>query len=197
MDETNPHLLPVHELGRAELWQLGVTLANQVLDASTLRRPEYRNDHAYFRRGTNNHGLHGFYRSGVIYSNPDRNLLPVRTPGYAWSFPGYKADKTPVGVVCHEVGHWLDDLFRHPRYDWGREAAVSGYEPNRAERFAEACRLLQTNPQLLRLGRPRRWGTLVDDLGLVPAHDLPWDEVLRARGAHDRFLAAARNWITR
>lgn len=196
MDETlRPHLRPVLGLPKAKLYALGLELANQLLDGSYLRRPEYLDDHAYFRRGRGP-GQRGFYRNGRVHTNLAACAPPTRTPGFAWSFPGYKADLTPVGVVCHEVGHHVDDLFGHPSLvSWATEPPVSGYEPDRGERLAEAVRLLGTNPDLLRCGRPRRWTTLVDVLGLVPAHDLPWEEVLRSRGAHEKHLRAAGNWV--
>src|SRR5690349_1436766 len=42
---------------------------------------------------------------GYVYWDPHGCKRPVKTPGYAWSFTGYKADNTAPGVIAHEVGH--------------------------------------------------------------------------------------------
>jgi hypothetical protein len=145
------------------------------------------------------HKERGWYRRDTITVNLPRCRPPTRTPGYAWSFPGYKADMTPVGVYTHELGHHVAAELGLPSLTTWAEPSVSGYEPNGSEAFAEAFRLFLTNPSLLREGRPRRWSTLTESLGLEPSALAltPWDEVLRLRGAHERFITAARNWIKR
>lgn len=199
MDEVKAPEPRVLELDRSGLYELGLALSLQALDRCGLPEPTYGTEHAYFAKGNDGWGLRGFYRDGEVYVNLPRSALATRTPGYAWSFPGYKADLTPVGVVAHETGHHVDDVTgRRPLgYGWRNEERVSGYEPNRAESFAEAFRLFVTNPDMLRAGRPARWAHLTEGLGLVPGPLTPWDEVLAERGAHARFLVAAKNWVAR
>lgn len=195
MDETQPHVL---ELDRQELYELGLGWALAALARSDLPAPTYATEHAYFLRGNDGWGLKGFYRDGHVYVNLGKTVRATRTPGYAWSFPGYKADLTPAGVVAHETGHHVDALTNHkPLVGWGAEARVTSYEPDRAESFAEAFKLFVTNPDLLRVGRPVRWRHLTEVLGLDPGPLVPWDQVLAARGAHARFLVAAKNWAAR
>lgn len=196
MDENEPNVL---ELDRAELYELGLVLALRALDRNGIPPPTYATEHPYFSRGNDGWGLRGFYVRGHVFVNLPKSSLPTRTPGYAWSFPGYKADMTPVGVLAHETGHHVDELLGsdRPLTGWRAEAPVSGYEPDRAERFAEAFRLFVTNPDLLRAGRPVRWAHLTEVLGLDPGPLVPWDQVLAERGAHARFLVAAKNWVAK
>lgn len=200
MDEmTNAHLLHesdvpdearLYELDRTELFTLGMWWAHQVLEHNGLRPPEY-----VVKRLNGPHGVYVVRRKRVEV-DPPTTPLAVRTPGYGWSFPGWKADRTIAGVLAHETGHHVDSLFDHPRLTgWTKEPKVSGYEPDRRERFAEAFKLFVTNPDLLRVGRPARWALLTETLGLEPVHLDPWDEVLRRRGAHDKFFSAAKNWL--
>lgn len=181
---------PVHGLDRKALLDVGVRLGLDVLDRAGLTQPEV----VVF---PTRHRLNefGWYRRGKIHINMMKCRLPVKTPGYSWSFPGYKADLTPVGVYTHELGHHVDKLFGHPRLTgWSKEPRVTSYEPNRGEAFAEAFKLFATNPDLLRVGRPVRWEFLLEH-GLVSPDELvPWGDVLRRRGAHDKLLKAAENW---
>lgn len=131
--------------------------------------------------------------------NLARCKLPPSSPtGFNWSAPGYKADRTPYGVVCHETGHHVHALrLRNVDVtDWRDEPDVSGYEPNRSERIAEALKLMIGNPDLLRLGRPIRFRTLVM-AGLTPATDANWFDVLREYGAGDAWISAAESWIAK
>jgi hypothetical protein len=150
----------------------------------------------------------GFYDSGTrqIYVNLKASLPPVKTPGFSWSFTGYKADLTAPGVLAHEVGHHVQNMLELGRV--GRveivrlmndvrkhEPQVSSYEPNIDESFAEAMKLFILNPELLRVGRPKRWSVLTNVLGLKPLHDEDWRCILQH--AHVRLIAAAENWIAR
>lgn len=86
--------------------------------------------------------------------------------GMAWSWPGYKIDRTPFGVIVHEFGHHCDYTFSPGGWTFARSAElralkrgfpkekVSGYEPNLGEVFAESFRVYATNPALLRAGAP-------------------------------------------
>lgn len=198
MDETK-----MTELDKPQLLEVGYRLGYDVLDRNGLPhpgvtvhwpKPHRHRELGWYRPGRTPSSL------GRVTVNLPRNRPATKTPGFSWSFPGYKADRTPVGVFTHELGHHVDDYLNEPIItSWGDEAPVSGYEPNRQESWAEAWRLFCTNPDLLRVGRPRRWHTLTETLGLVPSDLLgelePWEERLERWGAHEKFLSAARNFV--
>jgi hypothetical protein len=105
-----------------------------------------------------------------------------------WSYPGYRVDRTPYGVLAHEIGHHADvtrSVKRGPYYGdysrdlkaWSGESALTSYAPNPAEWFAEMFRLFVTNSQLLRLLRPKTYALLVKDFTPVVTDD--WRVVLK------------------
>jgi hypothetical protein len=89
-----------------------------------------------------------------------------------WSWPGSVTDRTPYGVLCHELGHhcdWLTGDKKGEYYseycervkDAAREPGVTSYaDENPAEWFAEAFRVFVTNPALLRCLRPKTFSAL-------------------------------------
>lgn len=122
--------------------------------------------------------------------------------GRAWSYPGYVVDRTPYGVIQHELGHHVDWCRSRQRGsysgDFSRlvhgsaaEPAITGYAPNPAEWFAEMMRLFITNPGLLALLRPRTHHLLIGRL--MPVETQPWEKVLTS--APERTLAMARKKI--
>ena len=138
-----------------------------------------------------------------MFVNLKRSRTPTKTPGFSWSYTGFKADLTAPGILAHETGHHIHNLL-NPRFGAkniiamirkcvAHEANVSSYEPNAHEVFAEAMRLFILNPELLKEGRPIRWAMLSGDLGLRPLHSSPWRDVLQH--AHSRFITAAEKWI--
>lgn len=147
---------------------------------------------------------YGFYRYGrdFVVVNMKRCRMPARVPGYSWSYPGYKADLTPYGVIAHELGHhvWYhimrEDRIKQASWKYTSKsgAPVSSYEPNPEEAFAESIKLWITNPALLRDGRPERFNYL-QSLGLVTVHGLSWRSALC--NAHPRLITAAEQWIAR
>ena len=112
--------------------------------------------------------------------------------------PGSFEDFTPLGVLCHEVGHHVD--FQLDRRGFSKrnkafaraledEPEVSSVEHNVQESFAEAIRLFITNPSLLEAGRPRRWEFLTKTLRLRPIHQSSWRRVLGRCAQHVRSSA--------
>lgn len=149
----------------------------------------------------------GLYRPlGRISYDSKRCLKPVKTPGYAWSYTGYKSDRTAPGVLAHEMGHHVWECLCGPVPRRRRqrklfpvwsdvirvEAAVTSYGNIPEEDFAETLRIFILNPDLLRTGRPQRY-ELLTQLGLKPAFDMPWRDILLF--AHDKFISAAESWI--
>lgn len=177
-------------LVKQALYDEGIAMCEAWLEHNGLRFPAWTVDPTLEHRGQ--------YEPERVRINLDNCLHPVGVPGYSWSFPGYKADNTPIGVLAHETGHHAHYLLGYPPVPayWYRGKPVSGYEPNFAESFAETIKLLITNPNLLREGRRDRFEHL-EDLGLRALHDAPWRRILEARSAHPRIIQAAENWVSR
>lgn len=124
-----------------------------------------------------------------------------------WSWPGYIVDRTPYGVIAHELGHHCDVLeSRRQRlseysYSGGfsrkvrsttNESEITTYCPNDAEWFAEIFRLFVTNPELLRLLRPKTFVELTKSWTPIAASD--WKFEL-GNNVPSRIIKAARNKI--
>lgn len=120
----------------------------------------------------------GLYSRGYVFVNVSVTALPVQRPSMRnWSWPGWKTDRTAVGVVAHEVGHYLAEEVSRGRsnvelrerravwLDCIRGKKVSGYEPVPGEAAAETLRLFILNPDLLRLAIPKRYN-FMRSLGL-------------------------------
>ena len=141
---------------------------------------------------------YGYYTwgSSTIFVNERLVRVPVKTPGFSWSYTGYKADLTGAGIIAHETGHYVDCLLKMPSRRIKKivkgEKCVSSYEPNAQEVFAESMKLFILNPDLLREGRPLRYAFLTS-LGLQPIIADCWQDVLTH--AHPKLIAAAKNWI--
>lgn len=139
-----------------------------------------------------------YYRPSYVAICPELCARPG-TAGRAWSWPGYVVDRTPHGVVCHELGHHVDWLSGNVRgHYWSdysatlraktKERPLTGYCDNDAEWFAEIFRLFVTNPDLLSRVRPKTAYELSQQFECPPRPE--WDAVLA--GAPARTLAAVR-----
>lgn len=124
-------------------------------------------------------GLCDFKRRAIKIHVPDvANVSFNPSPGgRQWSYPGYKIDRTGIGVVAHEAGHWVDSYFRiHKNFPKGER--ITGYEPNVYEAVAESMRLFILNPCLLYLIAPKRCEHILN-CGVKPLVDDDWDTVLQ------------------
>lgn len=143
-------------------------------------------------------GLFWYSRKPLIEIWP-LSCSGVGVAGRAWSFPGYKIDRTPCGVIAHEYGHAVDYFLGYPsnKRAWKNllSCPVSGYEPNAAEAFAETMRIFISNPDLLKQARPGRYEFLMK-LGLRNPIHTSWREVLISLGAPPRHINAAKNWTS-
>lgn len=100
-----------------------------------------------------------------------------------WNWPGSVTDRTPFGVLAHELGHHAD--YRHSgvlglrRSTYGGEYSglvrkssgeppITSYCPDDGEWFAEVMRVFVTNGELLRLLRPRAYRLLRERWSPVP-----------------------------
>ena len=118
-----------------------------------------------------------------------------------WNWPGSVTDRTPYGVVAHELGHHAD-WYKSPPNTRGRysgslsrsvfnqsgENPLTSYSPTHEEWFAEMMRLFITNHALLHLIRPRTWGLL--NQWFEPVSDLDWVKAM-GPGVPARILETA------
>lgn len=147
-------------------------------------------------------GACAYYRPTYIAICLER-CASIGFAGPAWSYPGYTVDRTPYGVLAHEIGHHAD-VSRSPdrkgRYmgDFSiatrmasAEERLTEYCPNDGEWFAEMFRLFITNPDLLRLLRPKTYAILCDYF--KPSEPRTWRQVLS--NAPSRTVYAAEKKI--
>jgi hypothetical protein len=146
-------------------------------------------------------GTCAYYRANVITICVERCAAPGEL-GRQWSWPGYVVDRTPYGVIQHELGHHVD-MLRSRRRDRYRgdysinvrkasgEKPVTSYCPDDGEWFAEIFRLYVTNPDLLRRMRPRVGAIL--STCFAPVFADSWRD--RLAGAPERTLDAAARKI--
>lgn len=115
-----------------------------------------------------------------------------------WTWPGYTADLTVLGVTAHELGHYFNHVrgWRSVLRKWHtmamsdlREAPVTGYAlKNPGEDLAEAFKVFVTDPSLLREVAPNRFKFLVEELGLVAIEERHWREILEDSPRHIRAV---------
>jgi hypothetical protein len=144
---------------------------------------------------------------------------PSRSP-YAWTWPGYTADLTVLGVLAHELGHhwhWTrpESQTMHPftlcmTSTWKPLAVmyskeVKPYEKpvtsygatNSSEGIAEAFKVFVTNPTLLLALHPFHYAFFMRR-GLQPAVTSHWSEILSESQRHldvvQRKLDSRREW---
>lgn len=142
-------------------------------------------------------GTCGYYRLNNIYVGVP--LCAHQNPNYSWA--AYISDRTPFGVIQHELGHYVDELrsakpniyqsrtsnFSDTVRAASKEPAITSYSPNTMEWFAEIFRLYVTNPDLLKLIRPRAYDALYIS-GLMPIEERSYKEVLEQFGAPPRIF---------
>ena len=185
-----------------ELFLQAVELVKEFLSINSLQEPnkiEFEARTPFMKR---NYGVY-YYKTMNLFVNVERSSRPVIEPIRRWSYTGYKADLTSAGILAHECGHHVHnllirsgtekDVFILAKYAKENEAGVSSYEPDPSELIAESMKLFILNPDLLKQGRKIRWRMLTEYIGLKPAHDLKWREVLK--NAHPKLIRAAENWI--
>lgn len=202
---------PVSLLIKEELYRVGVEYARLFLDVNDIKHPtfvtfeeteKYPKLAVVLSLAKQNPlvgGLTAFYRLGCVCVNVPVTALPVKHPQYrSWSYPGWKTDRTAVGVVAHEVGHYVEEHLRFAgKLDYAGNAwreiirgkKVSGYEPKPSEAWAESMRLFILNPKLLRAAIPRRY-EFISQL-LRPSETRSWKRVLD----NPDYVQAGERWI--
>ncbi len=128
------------------------------------------------------------------YTTPGINICLERcgypctqSPSRNWSWPASITDRTPYGVLAHELGHhcdWLTGVRKGSYFSeyceevmhLAQEPAITSYAPNPAEWLAEMFRLFTTNPDLLKHLRPKTHALLLHKW--KPMGKLDWRVVL-------------------
>lgn len=169
-----------------DLYQDGVDLVDKFCAANGIEPPEIEEinpgDRLY-------EGIQacGWYRKGTISIAPAKCAFLGRGGPY-WSWPGYVIDRTPYGVMAHELGHHVDLLnadkkkgsyssdFSQKIMEESKETKLTNYCPNPAEWFAEMFRLFLTNPHLLSKLRPETYQLLLSYF--APVEKRTWKQVL-------------------
>lgn len=192
-------------MNRAELYDRGVALLGIFCNRNRIPYPAIEpiaRDDWYF-------DACAFYRPDKVSICIDK-CANIGTAGRQWSYPGYTVDRTPYGVLQHELGHHVDVLNSERRGPyWGDfsvgirkeagEEQISSYCPNDGEWFAEMFRVFVTNPDLLRIIRPRTYAILVRRFEPVFADS--WADRLNDRSLFPngeyaaRIVAAAQNKV--
>lgn len=142
-----------------------------------------------------------YYRANVTSICIER-CSGIGYAGMLWSFPGYTVDRTPYGVVQHELGHHVDMLMSthcdRYRGDFSvgmrkraGEDPITTYCPDDAEWFAEMFRVFVTNPDLLLQLRPRTHEEMM--ARFKPVFADTWRD--RLAGAPDRTVTATERKI--
>ena len=207
---------------KQQLYDDGVVLSKTFLLKNGFSTPEFHTYQQVFQTFPKEHRTYrilqrlesgpaqgyatGYYSNKHVFVNLDKAAHVAINPGHMrWSFPGYKTDRTPIGVVAHETGHFVDDnpwgdsgsrfaLSVTPQ--WQRVASkskkITSYEPIPAESFAETMRLFILNPDLLAQGSPERYNFLTKVGGLQPSETRDFKQVLCN---HPAYIAAAEKWI--
>jgi len=159
-------------------------------------------------------GTCAYYRPYIIHIMVEK-CAHRGLGGRAWSWPGYVIDRTPYGVIQHELGHHvdtirtgqvsrenlMDKLFSKQIWEVSREAPLTGYLGTDKEAptfymewFAENFRLFVTNPDLSKKLRPKFYAGVVQSGINPPPHD-DWEMELLWADAPPRIVEQARKKI--
>jgi hypothetical protein len=166
---------------KPELFSAGVELMERFCRANNISIPEIVESSRPHDVGTC-----AYYRESTITIHV-KSCSSIGLAGASWSFPGYFIDRTPYGVIQHELGHHVDCLFGNAAgayysdfsvrlHGESGEEKLTNYCPNRAEWFAEMFRLFVTNPSLLEMLRPKTFALI--SARLVPVEERAWFNVL-------------------
>lgn len=208
------------KLTKLELYQYGVAKSKVFLDKNNLPHPIFMTyEYALSIPEGNNPALKmlrkvfegpsigtgtGLYCYGHVFVNLDRAAHPVQVPRYqTWSWPGWKTDRTPVGVVAHETGHYVEHILQQKgilTQEHGKKwrdlvatfiKPATSYEPVASEAWAETMRLFILNPDLLRRAIDVRYNFIIDEAKLKPSEDRDYKDVLE----NVLYFKPAERWI--
>lgn len=183
------------KMSKADLCCLSVELCTEFLQLNNLTVPKY----VIFRQESSPGGYCGLYTNNLIRVWASNVAKIAFVPFMrSWSYPGYKVDRTGMGVVAHETGHHVvkeTGLLRKLSAELShtlRYEKLTGYEPNLDEMLAETLRIFILNPDLLRKIAPNRYKFLVD-AGLKPLIKDDWETVMK--NADAKYISAVKKSI--
>lgn len=189
-----------YPLERSELFNMGVSLVVDFCVLNDLPIPMVRPVPTYLWSV----GACAYYRPGEdegIWICVQECQRPTgKTPSRNWSWPGHITDRTPYGVIAHELGHHVDWLFSEVKglyygdfserlMKYTKEKPITSYAPNHAEWFAEMFRLFCTNPNLLKSLRPKTYEGIAEKV--KPLYTENWDDRLGSN-CPPHIVSAAR-----
>ena len=106
-------------------------------------------------------------------------------------------NRTPIGVICHEFGHFVHYALTNGKCVLPKEKQITSYEPNIYERFAESIKLFILNPDLLKQYDPKRYEVLINKLNLKPLHNKTWQEVFKENNMHEKYYEYMKNRLNK
>ncbi len=119
----------------------------------------------------------------TIHINLEKCKKPELNFSQNYNFPGWRFDSTILGVLGKQCGYHLDNILNEPSVGktWCSiiESSIFKKEESYLNDFSECVRLLITNPELLKRGRPQKWNYFVKYLNIRPVFELSWEYVLQ------------------
>lgn len=194
---------------QTDLYELGVKRVKLFCATNDIPAPKitnvpkddwHVNACAYYRPDTER--VRKWTDPGVNICLPECGRPCTEAQSRNWTWPGSVTDREPFGVLAHELGHHCDWLVGDRKGSYfseyceqvklvTREPGLTSYaDVNPAEWFAEAFRLFVTNPDLLRLVRPRTYAKLAEKWKPCTRYD--WLNQLGSN-VPDRIVRTLRN----
>jgi Mlc titration factor MtfA (ptsG expression regulator) len=180
-------------MNRGDLFQRGLDWVNRWCVAHGVTVP-----HVVQSPEPEQYGTCAYYRDGRILISVRACAIVGAGLRRAWSYPGYTVDRTPFGVLCHELAHHVDGAHGAAGGRFGRawmaetgEKPITSYAPNPNEWFAEMFRVYLGNPDLLAQLRPATFARLAAEWP-TRIETRSWRAVLA--GSH-RHLAVAEKRV--
>lgn len=172
---------------KLSLYKTGLNLIKEFCEANTITVPDVVLQH------TTGFSACAYYRPTYIVIGLSQCASCCSdTQVRNWNWPGSVTDRTPYGVLAHELGHHCDvissvDQSEHKYigtysktvYEGSGEKPITSYCPNYGEWFAEMFRLFVTNPNLLKQIRPKTYKLI--RAKFLPIKELPWRERLGSK----------------
>jgi hypothetical protein len=143
-------------------------------------------------------GSCGFFNAGSGFDpKPHVAINPEKCANVGkFSFPGAVCDRTPYGVIQHELGHYmahLDFRLKNLRRET-TDKPITSYCPNNEEWFAEMHRLFVTNSELLRTIRPDTYFYMTR-VNLKPVRFGLWEEeLIKFNVSEERIKRIKARW---
>jgi hypothetical protein len=197
---------------KEKLYQDGLKLINEFCRINSIPIPEI----IRLKKGDELYELAtcAYYRHPTIRIMVEKCASPGMG-GRLWSWPGYVIDRTPYGVLQHELAHHMDTLrsqdilrnvnspdlsFSETIHKESLEKPMTGYTTQGHSRpqkihwfmewFAENFRVFVTNPDLCKRLRPKFYKAIVMR-GIKPVIESNWLQTLEKQNATQRIIEMA------